>query len=165
MTQWHLDWQEEAPPERREVVVGPHRADLITTDNTVIELQHSSIPVDVIRAREQHYDRMAWIFDAREAYEGQRYYRDGSKFRHPDGVLRDYAITRRLDIRDKGHYVTFRWKHPRKTVAFCDKPVYLDLDGNKLLAVQKIHPEAPCGGWGYLVGRKTLVNWINGGAA
>ena len=30
MTEWHLGWQRAVPPERREVVIAPHRADIVT---------------------------------------------------------------------------------------------------------------------------------------
>jgi len=48
----------------------------------------------------------------------------------------------RLDVRRQPDYVTFRWKHPRKSIAACRNPVYLDLDG-ALLSVRRIYPETP----------------------
>ena len=48
----------------------------------------------------------------------------------------------RLDVRRQPDYVTFRWKHPRKSIAACRNPVYLDLDG-ALLSVRRIYPELP----------------------
>jgi competence protein CoiA len=155
MTQWHLDWQAEAPPERREVIMGPHRADLVTPDGRVIELQHSSISVDDIQAREAHYGPMAWIFDARESYKERVVM--GS-----DGLP---SSKRRLSLRDKGDYVTFTWSYPRKTIAACGKSLFLDLDNKTLLAVGKIHPGTRFNGWGRLVKRENVVaNLINGGA-
>lgn len=156
MTQWHLDWQAEVPPERREVVIGNHRADLVTAGGHVVELQHSSISVDDIQAREAHYDRMAWIFDARSAFE--------ESYEQFSGLFSGYY--RRLTMRDKGNYVTFQWKHPRKTLSACSKPIYLDLDGQHILGVAKLYTDQPrFGGWGFLTTRKQLVtSWINGGA-
>ena len=68
MTEWHLGWQRAVPPERREVVMGPHRADIVTASGGVVEIQHSPVSPDVIAAREAFYgDQMAWIFDATQA--------------------------------------------------------------------------------------------------
>ena len=76
---------------------------------------------------------MLWVFDAVEP-----------------------ARTSRLDIRrkqrrDGRRYETFRWRHPRKSVAACTAQVLLDLGGGHLLDVKKLYPDAPCGGWGYLI--------------
>jgi hypothetical protein len=68
MTEWHLGWQRAVPPERREVVMGPHRADIVTATGGVVEIQHSPIPAGVIGEREAFYgDRMLWIFDCTRA--------------------------------------------------------------------------------------------------
>jgi hypothetical protein len=68
VTEWHLGWQAAVPPERREVVIGSHRADIVTASGGVVEIQHSPITAAVIAAREEFYgSRMAWIFDATRA--------------------------------------------------------------------------------------------------
>ena len=138
---WHRAWQDVAPPWRREVIMGDHRADLVTHNGRVIELQHSALSADIIRARERHYGPMIWIFDALDAYESGR-----------------------LEIRSKPgrEYVTFRWKHPRKTVAACRRTVLLDLDGRTLLRVGRMHPDTPCGGWGHLLTVDVVRSWITG---
>lgn len=137
---WHRAWQDLAPASRREVIMGDHRADLVTHDHRVIELQHSPISADVIAERERHYGpRMIWIFDAIDAY-----------------------TTGRLEIRSKpgGEYVSFRWRHPRKTVAACRRIVLLDLDGHTLLRLGRMHPDTPCGGWGHLLTVDAVRSWI-----
>src|SRR5579859_7939739 len=63
---WHRGWQEAVPPDRREVVMGPHRADLVAADGTVVELQRSAISPAEIGEREQFYKHMIWVFDAIE---------------------------------------------------------------------------------------------------
>lgn len=137
-TTWHRDWQEWVPPDQREIVIGRHRADIVTASGIVVELQHSSLPVDEIRAREDHYGRMIWLFDAREPYEYDR-----------------------LDIRRKRGYATFRWKHPRKSLAACRKPVYLDLGYGLVLHLKRIYPEAPCGGSGKLGSVDDFTRWMS----
>jgi hypothetical protein len=68
MTAWHWGWQLAVPPERREVVMEPHRADMVTSSGGVVEVQHSAISPAVIAEREAFYgERMAWIFDATTA--------------------------------------------------------------------------------------------------
>jgi hypothetical protein len=66
---WHLEWQNCVQPEFVEVVKGPHRADIVGIDNRVIELQHSSIPLDHVAEREKFYGDMLWVFDATERFE------------------------------------------------------------------------------------------------
>lgn len=141
MTQWHLDWQETRPSEFREVVMGNHRADLVAADGTVVELQHSSIAPDEISDREAHYGRMIWIFDIRDAFDQGRFC---PRFRET-------------------HW-TFRWLHPRKTVATCTKSVFLDIGENRLFWLNKMHPEAPCGGSGQMILKNNLITTINAGA-
>jgi len=144
MSEWHLSWQAHAPAERREVVIGNHRADIVGPDGSVIEVQRCSISSEDIADREAHYGLMMWIFDAREAYEDDR-----------------------LNIRvkhdpSKPGYATFRWKHPRKSLAACRSRVFLDLGDGRLLRLGRIYTGAPCGGWGHLVPASQLGNWIAG---
>lgn len=142
-TAWHRTWQETVPVAWREVVVSNHRADIIASNGTFVELQHSSISADEIRERERFYGRMIWIFDAIDAYQEDR-----------------------LDIRRRSgkSYVTFRWKHPRKTLGACRRPVLLDLGNGQLLSLGKIHLGAPCGGWGKLATRDAVTAWLNTGS-
>lgn len=136
---WHRGWQDLFPVEMREIIRGPHRADIVTPAGLVIELQHSSISTDDIRARERHYDNMIWVFDVQGAVSSER-----------------------LDIRrragDTSPYRTFRWKHPRKSIIACRRPVFLDLGGEQLLELGRLYPKAPCGGWGYLRNKLAFVS-------
>ena len=113
-------------------------------DSSVAELQHSCISPAEITERERFYGpSMTWIFDATAAYAAAR-----------------------LDIRprrrDGRAYSTFRWKQPRKSVAACTARVLLDLGGDRLLEVRKMHPAAPCGGWGHLVSGAEVRAWLHG---
>ena len=135
-TIWHWAWQESVPRARQEVVMRNHRADLVTASGHVVELQHSPISPAEIREREDFYGQMIWLFDATKC---------------------------QIDLRHKDGYVTFRWMHPRKSVAFCRKPVWLDLGRNQILQLRKIHLAAPCGGWGYLVTADSVRSWMRDG--
>jgi len=69
-TQWHLDWKNHFPERTREVVQfdpqsgEKHIADIKTEGGVVIELQHSSMPLDELKSREAFYKKMIWIVDA-----------------------------------------------------------------------------------------------------
>lgn len=102
-----------------------HRADAVMKNGLVVELQCSGISIDEIAKREAFYKEMIWVFDARQAY-----------------------AEARLLLVDRGRYYTFRWKQPRKSIAYAEKPVRLDLGGGEIFRLKKMHHEAPCGGWG-----------------
>lgn len=118
---WHLDWKDLAPADRREVVRGPHRADLVGPGGGVVELQHSAISVDEIEERERFYGKMVWVFDATE-FGGN------------------------LLFREKPEYVTFRWRWPRKSLLAVTKPMFFDFGHGQLLEVRKLGRETPLGG-------------------
>jgi competence protein CoiA len=119
---WHLAWKSIVPPEQCEVVMGPHRTDIVGRNGIVIELQHSAIGPYEIRERETFYRNMVWVFDGTE-------YSD------------------RFVTYPKQDYFAFRWKHPRKTVAFASKPVFVDLGTEGLFRVGKFYAEGRRG-WG-----------------
>ena len=70
MSEWHRDWQMRFPEECREVGLEKngvkHRADVLV-NNTVIEFQHSPIPLNEFHARNEFYlgcgYRLIWVFD------------------------------------------------------------------------------------------------------
>lgn len=142
-SEWHRSWQSLVPIERREVTMGNHRADIVTFNGNVVEVQHSTLSPEEIREREDFYGvGMAWIFDAREAFAEER-----------------------LDLRRKPNpdpdYRTFRWKHPRKSIRECRRPVFLDLGNDQILRIGHIYTKAPCGGWGHLFTRQNLASAFN----
>lgn len=151
-SRWHHEWQALVPPAWTEVILGPHRADILAYDGTVIELQHSPISVDEIRAREAFYPKMGWIFDATEAYRTGR-----------------LELRRRASLGER--YRTFRWRHARKSIAACTARVFLDLGDvgpdetpqpHLLLALHRIYPDAPTGGYGLLCTRDEVLATIVG---
>lgn len=136
-TEWHLSWKRLVLPGRCEVRMPgfngkDHRADIVGNGDTVVELQHSPISVEEIQEREWFYENMVWLFDA-------------TPFRE------------KISIRRKDGFVTFRWKHPKKTLWFVRKPLYLDLGGNRVLLIKKLHQKTPCGGWGFVMDREDFI--------
>lgn len=161
MTEWHRQWQAEFPEVCREFVVPlngqTHRADVLSPVGVVIEFQHSSISPEEIQEREAFYPRMLWVFDTRNA---------AAWTPAPDSYAGNNVP--RLDIRGKrpDGYRTFRWKHPRKTVAVCKAPVFLDLGEGQLLKLGRLYlDEPPYGGWGYRITRGQFVATMTGVAA
>lgn len=168
---WHFDWQKHAAPEFREVVVGEHLAPLRSPGGLIVELREGSLSPAEIREREDYYgDKLIWLWSARDAWRSQRF---AVKPPRPDG------------------YVTFRWKQPRKVIAPCRRPVYLDLgvdpfmarnlepsdlraqdvvmrlgrarDGSRSLFLPGDDDESrSTGGWGFLEPRSDLIDEIKG---
>lgn len=122
---WHLEWQSQVKPDFVEVVVGPHRADLIGKGDCVIELQHSPIPKDDIRAREDFYGNMVWVFDATDRFE--------------------------MVATGKRVFFSFgRTKH----IGLCTKPIFLDF-GSTLVEVESITEDvAHMNGYGWARSRE-----------
>ena len=144
VSQWHRDWQERVPESLREVVIGPHRADIVTAGRyrKIVELQHSNLSPDEIRERERFYrypedaHGMWWVFDAISAYNNDR-----------------------LDISGKT-VVKFRWKRPRTSVVSCQRPVFLDI-GVALLNILRLDSdEQPYTGIAQVFSHQALLNRI-----
>lgn len=126
---WHLSWQNLLRRECVEVLRGSHRADVIGSRDIVVELQHSPVSEDDIRAREAFYGNMLWLFDA----------------------------THRFAKVHSGNRVFFslgRSKH----IPLCTKPVYLDF-GDELIEVDEFTDAIPeCSGYGIARERRWFVD-------
>ena len=140
-TKWHRDWQSLFPYRWREVVIGPHRADIHTPTGLTVELQRSSISYDEIQEREDFYGpHMLWIFDAKDPIDAGR-----------------------LELRRRSYGHSFRWKHPRKSLRACRRPILLDIGSNEVLRIERIHlDQAPFGGWGKVFPASNIVRAIEG---
>lgn len=136
---WHLSWQEEVPAIMREVTIKNHRADIVSHDGTVVELQDSGISVEEVHEREQFYGNMVWIFNATQSFENYNF-----------------------DFWRKGEVTAFRWRYPRKVVMYCQKRVLLDLGNGEVFKLGKIYDNKPYGGWGWLLKRQDVVSRILG---
>lgn len=120
-TEWHINWKNEFPKEWQEVVIGKHRADIKLPSGKVIELQNSSISAEDIQERELFYGNMGWLFN------GKTFAKNiNLKFHKRSYMTKDVEI--------KNHpegYVTFRWKHPIKSLWNVKKPLYIELNNLK----------------------------------
>lgn len=86
---WHRFWKECAASWRCEVPIENHRADIIACNGQIIELQHSQLPPEIVREREEFYRDMLWLIDA-------------SQF------INNIIFDRKLNG------FSFRWRHSRK---------------------------------------------------
>lgn len=137
MTDWHRDWQAAAPLYRREVPFGPHRADVVTCDGRIYEIQHSALSAEDLRDREEFYrGDLVWIWDAREAYADARI---EVRLERERGYVGE-----RIDRRA----VKFHWPQSRRSVGLCQQTVLLDL-GRWVLGVDR-HNDTMSWGIGHL---------------
>jgi hypothetical protein len=117
-TEWHLTWKRAMP--QCEVVMErdgiKHRADAVTWSGFVVEFQHSPISVSEIKAREEFYENMVWVFDVSDKVK--------------KGLF-DVRLTA------QGDQFLARWNREPKTIAACTRPVYLDIGCGILLKWKK----------------------------
>ena len=78
-TQWHRDWKNHFPLEWQEIVQKSetgekHVADVKTSNDLVVEFQHSPIKPEEILARNTFYENIVWVVD------GKRRKTDKKKF-------------------------------------------------------------------------------------
>ena len=159
-SEWHIEWKNEFPENMQEVTIGKHRADILTKEGEVIELQNSSISVDEIKSREEFYDNMSWL-------------------------LNGYSLARGLNLRNKGNFYSFRWKHPAKSWWYAKKKIYIHLKGllsssgnfieerseffydifglgsnpeDYIFEIVRIYSNVPCGGWGKLIKKEEFLS-------
>ena len=178
MTAWHWGWQQAVPPERREVVMRPHRADVVTCSGGVVEIQRSPISQDMITEREEFYgERMAWIFDATAAAVTMRagppvlantpcgcvdkqcariWLKPGTECRcQHEGCTGVMAARQWTPAQD----VLVRWKRARRSIAACRRLVLLDLGDGTVLRIGQLADEIP----GVLYTRESVEGWLRDG--
>lgn len=87
-------------------------ADVMLNNGLIIEVQNSSIDAENIRLRERHYEKMVWLFNAKDAY-----YND------------------RITLADN----YFCWENPRKSIVVCTAPVFLYLSDNYIIKIDHMN--------------------------
>ena len=169
-TDWHRTWKSQVPEAWREVVMfddrsgEKHIADIRTDTGFVIELQHSAMTPEELRSREQFYERMIWIVDARPFAASFVVLND--PLPHPDSKLHSDVVFFpelasafwRLSERDRtsalvqmhhareiaeeiqadyrGHHF-FKWTRPRQVWLEATAPVFLDFGEQELLQLHR----------------------------
>lgn len=167
-TEWHRSWKALFPADQQEVVQydsvtgEKHIADVKTAAGVVIELQHSAMPLEELRAREAFYKQMIWIVDARpfaaqfklipqplpdpksEMCRDMVFACSALLFWRPSEVMEGYALVehhRTEKVQDeilanyRGHHF-FKWTRPRTVWYDASAPVFLDFGTTELLHLQ-----------------------------
>ena len=146
----------------------------------MVEIQHSPISPDVIAAREEFYgDRMAWIFDATQAALTVRaappvlanrpcgctheqcakiWLQPGTACICGHDGCRGYMEPRRWEPSPE---VRFRWKHARRSLTACRRPVFLDLGIGAVLRPGRFDPAGEM--TGALYTRSSVEDWLRDG--
>lgn len=136
-TDWHIEWKRHCP--QTEVVIthgATHRADGVTPMGVVVEFQHSQISAAEIAEREAFYGRMVWLFDAREPFAAGR-----------------------LAVWETRGHKWIEWKHHRRSVAKCSKPVFLDTG----VSIVRVGNNFAYGKWGATMStRNQFAEWLRG---
>jgi hypothetical protein len=114
-SEWHREWKSHVPKGMTEVVIGVHRADIVASNGTIVELQHSPISYNEIRERETFYKNIVWIFDARNWH---------LKFKDESLILISNCFKAPLN---GGGYVSFLSDFSRDVISFPDKHDISDL--------------------------------------
>jgi competence protein CoiA len=127
-TEWHQGWKRLFGREHCEVVVPPHRADILGNFDVVIQLRRSRLSPKEIAEREEFYKKMIWLVDALPFHESLLFYRN-----------QFYESSAREELsRSRGnsdwlfynfHPFLLEQKHCKRnwTGAPCRMPVMLDL--------------------------------------
>jgi len=101
-----------------------HRADVLTKNNVVIELQNSPIQIDVISEREEFYgERMLWLIN-------------GSHFKSNFRIFDISKITDQIKYQSFSGRKGFKWNYARKSWAAVNRNVFIDFGTNILFWVR-----------------------------
>jgi len=178
-TIWHKEWKDQFDIKNREVVIGKHRADIFY-NNLVIELQNSSISAEEIIERENFYKNMLWILNGSSLgknillkyKEEKNYYT--FRWKHPpkswwvsekqiyvDLNPKINKLKRELNYKVK-EYQEYGFDSTVIDISYLKKEINI-LKETPILLIKKIYKSVPCGGWGYLISKRQLIETITKG--
>jgi hypothetical protein len=165
-SEWHRSWKALFPPEMQEVVIGPHRADVLTAKG-VIEFQRSPISSAEIKKREAFYGKMVWVVDASKfSFDAETIWRwsrwktleawkpkykvdlfslfdllnDNAAFPHlnPSQLAVQESVDKWFK-QDRIKHPCLRWLWPRKSWQAATKTLIFDRPGAPLMVVKGIN--------------------------
>jgi competence protein CoiA len=111
---WHREFKKLFEPSRLEVSFNGHRADVLTPNNLVIELQSSPISSQVIAERETCYNNMIWVLNGEKFWESIFLY---------EKLNSDSAIWK------------FKWKRLKKSWGSATRPVFIHLGSKRIVEI------------------------------
>lgn len=160
-TEWHSEWKTRVPESWIEIVIekdGKRRlADIRLPNGLVVKLQRSPLSPKQVRNYEQFFGNMIWIFDVQDSLEPS----DDPRLTFRKKAMSSTALQLRGWKETPPHYRTFRWKHPKKHIAYASRPVYLDVGKNYVFDLQKLYPDRPAGGFGFFFKIKDMIEWLH----
>lgn len=129
---WHLDWKMTFGKDCAEQVIKKnddvHRADVLTKQNVVIELQNSPIQKDVISEREEFYgERMLWLVNGRN-------FKSNFKIYELDGLAHKWSSEHNQTKTLRGKK-GFEWNYARKSWADVRRHLFIDFGTDTLFWV------------------------------
>jgi len=145
-TEWHKNWKLAFGKELSEIVISKegvrHIADIQTKENVIIELQNSTIQIDVIRRRERFYgERMLWIvngkpfknnftINSRSVTQDREYYMQFGYF--PDDIVDKETGG---IVSNSKKQLPFSWSRPRRCWSDVQRPVFIDFGDENLFCI------------------------------
>lgn len=135
-TLWHYHWKMLFGIENVEVNITKdgkrHIADVLTTNNEIIEMQNSPIQKGVIKERENFYgEKMLWLINGRTF---NNFYINDYCYVYNDQEKRDILVDGK-ENEDLDFF--YYWDSPRKNWESVQQPVFIDFGGDKLFCVKK----------------------------
>lgn len=154
---WHLDWKNTFGKECAEQSIKKngvlHRADILTKEGVVIELQNSPIPINVIYEREDFYgEKMLWVVNG-------IHFKDKFHIHELDGSYNRWSSVHNQSKNLNGKK-GFEWKHARKSWAEVNRPVFIDFDTETLFWAY--HGMGTKKGLGIFVSKQDFINKYGG---
>lgn len=130
---WHFDWKMTFGKDCAEQMISKngevHRADVLTKQNVVIELQNSPIQIDVISEREEFYgERMLWLING-------NHFKSNFQIYDPDGSYNRWKSEHNQFKSIKGKK-GFEWNYARKSWAKVNRHVFIDFGAGTLFWVR-----------------------------
>lgn len=151
-TLWHRNWKSLFPPDSREVVLGPHRADVRLPSGTVVEFQTKALSPEEFAERETFYGPMVWVFNAEEPF------REGRLRLHED-LYETYT-----EVHGVTHVALntlFSWAFSWKSIWTAKRPKFLDIGDGRLLWVRAPSERSEQAGSAVIIDRATFVRHMD----
>ena len=123
-----------------------------------MKLQRSPLSPEQIRDYENFFGNMILIFDVQDSIEPSD---GGPRLEFRKREMSSKALQLRRWKETPSNYRTFRWKHPKKHIAYASRRVYLDVGKNFVFDLQKIYPDRPAGGFGFFCRVEDMIEWFH----
>lgn len=130
---WHLDWKMTFGKDCAEQVIKKngevHRADVLTKQDVVIELQNSPIRKGVISEREEFYgERMLWLING-------SHFKSNFLIYDLEGIFNKWVSVHNQSRSTEGRK-GFQWSYARRSWAEVKRPVFIDFGADTLFWVR-----------------------------